>query len=215
MKEKTKSRHRFSCRSKIAKGQQRPPKRSCLSCVRAKARCDFITGRCARGKSKGLSCEWATRKGYLLSTESDLLGRSAQKPGTTSVPNSRTLPAPYRDQEEHSRFQYYDEFQPDILNDTVYLFSTGAGFFGMPSPLGTVRSASDSSSSVPCQNYPDLETISRRLAIYGAPFSSFHLTETAGLNLPLPSRPMSTANDLLAFQYRAYSDLFKGIPLQL
>lgn len=203
--EKTKSRHRFYCRSKIAKGQQQPPKRSCLSCVRAKARCDFTAGKCARCKSKGFSCEWPPRKGYLPSTGSDLSSRSARKPGTASVPYPSTLPARHREEEEHSRIKSAGNAQLNTSNDNIYPFSNGADFFGMPSPLGTAGSVSEFSSGPFPESFPDLKVIARRLGIYGAPFSSFHLTENSGIDLPLPSRPISTANDLLAFQYRSYS----------
>ena len=104
--EKPKSRHRLYCRSKIAKGQQRQPKRSRVSCVRAKARFDLTAGKCARCKSKGLSCEWPQRKGYLSSMSFDLssqIVQSDREPKTTSVPNSSMLRAPYHKQEERLR----------------------------------------------------------------------------------------------------------------
>ncbi|KAE9373811.1 hypothetical protein N431DRAFT_544662 [Stipitochalara longipes BDJ] len=205
--EKTKSRHRFYCRSKISKGQQRPPKRSCLSCVRAKARCDFSAGKCTRCKSKGLSCEWPQRKGYLPNTKPTLEGQSGPKAGISGMPLiPSNLPAPIREAQHRSGNKSADRFEPDVSNNDFYPFANSPGLFGMPSPIGTAGSATDSASGPFHETRPDLEAIAKRLAIYGAPFSSSHLTETSGLLLPRHTQLMSTGNNLLAFQYRTYSD---------
>jgi hypothetical protein len=191
---------------KISKGQQRPPKRSCLSCVRAKARCDFSAGKCARCKYKGLSCEWPQRKGYLPRTGTDPSNQPSSKSEMASVP---LIPSalPATGQSEHPLENTSEScFQRDSSND-FYQFANDSNFFGMPSPLGTVDSASDSFSGLSNETHPDLDSIASRLAIYGAPFSSFHLTNTSGISLPQRSRPISTANHLLAFQCRTYSDL--------
>jgi hypothetical protein len=205
--EKTKNRHRFYCRSKHSKGQQPPPKRSCVPCVRAKTRCDIQPGECVRCELKGLKCKWPPRAGDLQSTELNRSNQSQPELKTAStdlVQRSFSPPIPIRG--DRLGIGSTSAFPLTDYNIGVSPSTRSQDMIGIPPALDSSCPAIDSPFSHFGEKQLDLEAISARLAEYGAPYSSFHFTGTSGPHFPHLPQQVSSRNALRAFQYRPLSN---------
>lgn len=78
-------RHGYYCRSR--KGLNTPKARSCISCVRSKARCDNKHPSCARCIKKGIECSYPTKtgRGATSTTSRDDSGSAGESETTSSV----------------------------------------------------------------------------------------------------------------------------------